>query len=69
MKMTDKSGESKTFKPNIIPIASHSTFFDVILLIKLGVPAIVSRFENSKMCLVGSKSSMGFSILSPFSYK
>jgi len=60
--MTDKSGESKTFKPNIIPIASHSTFFDVILLIKLGVPAIVSRFENSKMCLVGSESSMGFSI-------
>jgi len=51
----DKSGESNTSKPNIIPIAPHSTFFDVLLLVKLGVPAIVSRFENSKICLVGSE--------------
>ncbi|CAG2107490.1 unnamed protein product, partial [Medioppia subpectinata] len=49
--------EKKTkigIKPTIIPIAPHSTFWDMIAILKLGVPSVVSRIENSRMPFIGS---------------
>ncbi|XP_054169098.1 lysophosphatidylcholine acyltransferase 1-like [Oppia nitens] len=53
IKVSDKSKKSAV-KPNIIAIAPHTTFWDMISMLKLGIPAIVSRIENSRIPFIGS---------------